>query len=90
MIDGKTGSLVDEGNLEQTVERWLDILGDKDLASQMGKQGRDHVLSTSSLDSMTMGYTQLIESLYDGCQSDDPRLAPYSVSLTGRPESISV
>ena len=90
VIDGKTGSLVDEGNLEQTVERWLDILGDKDLASQMGKQGRDHVLSTSSLDSMTMGYTQLIESLYDGCQSDDPRLAPYSVSLTGRPESISV
>lgn len=64
VIQGETGFLVDEGSLEQTVASWCRILSDTQLAKDLGCSGREHVLKTSSLDSMTTGYTELFETLY--------------------------
>ena len=89
VLDSKTGFLVEAGNLEQTADRWLRILQDRNASYEMGQNGREHVLATSSLESMTTGYTELIESLLEGCQYDDPRLSSYNVSLTGLDQPIS-
>ena len=64
VVHGTTGFLVEEGSLEQTTVRWAEILLNDELRQSMGKAGREHVLNGSSLDSMTEGYTQLIESLH--------------------------
>ena len=40
------------------------MLSDSELRDTMGRKGRAHVVDNSSLDSMTDGYTELVESLY--------------------------
>ena len=65
VIEGETGFMVPAGDLEKTIDRWTKILSDQQLTAAMGKAGRDHVVAQSSLDSMTNGYTELVERLFD-------------------------
>ncbi len=64
VIQDKTGYLVTPGDVQDVSSQWIKLLSDTDLRKQMGKQGRAHVVDNSSLDSMTLGYTELIESIY--------------------------
>ena len=50
--------------LRPHLQRWLKVLNDPKLANQLGTAGRKHVIAHSSLDSMTDGYTELIESVF--------------------------
>jgi len=70
VIEGETGFMVPAGDLEKTVDRWTRVLSNPKLAADMGKAGRDHVVAQSSLDSMTDGYTELVERLFDEKMSE--------------------
>ena len=64
VLQGKTGFLVPCDDAQAMSERWLEILGDKTLAQTLGRQGREHIVANSSLDSMTEGYASLVENIY--------------------------
>lgn len=64
VIDGETGFLVLPGDSEAMANRWCQILSNATLAEQMGTAGREHIVANSSLQSMTDGYTQLIETTF--------------------------
>lgn len=64
VLEGKTGFLCDAGDAGQLTEKWVKLLGDDDLRETMGRKGRAHVVDNSSLEAMTDGYTELVESLY--------------------------
>jgi len=64
VLQGKTGYLVQPGNVNDVADHWIKLLSDANLREEMGRQGRAHVVDNSSLDSMTTGYTELVESIY--------------------------
>ncbi len=64
VLEGKTGYLVLPGDAEKLAERWTQLLGDKKLRSQLGDAGREHVVENCSLQSMTNGYTDLLETTF--------------------------
>ena len=64
VLEGTTGYLCEAGNAEDISARWIELLSDSELRDTMGRKGRAHVVDNSSLDSMTDGYTELVESLY--------------------------
>ncbi len=64
VIDGQTGFLVLPGDADNMSDRWCRLLSDTQLASQFGDAGRNHIMANSSLQSMTDGYTQLIETTF--------------------------
>lgn len=66
VLEGRTGFLVPEGDLNASAGRWVEILDNPGLANEMGITAREHVVASSSLDSMTEGYASLIERLYYG------------------------
>jgi hypothetical protein len=63
-LHGSTGYLCQPGDADAIAGRWIELLKDAELRDQMGRKGRAHVVDNSSLDAMTTGYTELIESLY--------------------------
>ncbi len=64
VIDGQTGYTVEPGNIEQATQRVLQLLLDTRHGKMLGKQGRELVEKTSSLQSMVRGYEGLITSIY--------------------------
>lgn len=64
VVEGVTGYLVDAGDSHAMADRWVKLLSDETLRQQMGTDGRDHVIEHSSLDSMTTGYMELVESIF--------------------------
>ena len=66
VLEGVTGFLVDAGDGEKMAQRWVQLLSDKSLRQKMGAAGRNHVIEHSSLDSMTTGYMELVESIFHG------------------------
>ena len=62
--EDKTGFLVLPGDTEKLAERWTQLLGDSKLRSRLGETGRQHVIQNCSLQSMTNGYTHLIETTF--------------------------
>lgn len=64
VLHGTTGYLCEPGNAEDISARWVELLSNPELRNEMGRKGRAHVVDNSSLDSMTDGYTELVESLY--------------------------
>ena len=64
VLEGTTGYLCEAGNADTISARWIELLKDSELRDVMGRKGRAHVVDNSSLDSMTDGYTELVESLY--------------------------
>ena len=82
VIEGRTGMLVPTQQVDPAAEAWLKILQSPELAKSMGEQGREHVISYSSLDSMTESYVDLIEGLYHRKVSkaeDTPKLKRLSI-----------
>ena len=64
VIEGKTGFLVNPGDENKMADRWLTVLKDPAMADLLGMAGRKHVIANSSLESMTEGYMELIESVF--------------------------
>ena len=64
VLEDKTGYLVLPGDSEKLSERWLQLLGDQSLRNRLGEAGRQHVIDHCSLQSMTNGYTRLIETTF--------------------------
>ena len=62
--EDKTGYLVLPGDSDKLSERWAQLLSDPALRSRLGEAGRQHVVENCSLQSMTNGYTQLIETTF--------------------------
>ncbi len=66
VLEGVTGFLVDAGDDQAMAGRWVELLSDKTSRQKMGSAGRNHVIENSSLDSMTTGYMELVESIFRG------------------------
>ncbi|MFK7768531.1 MAG: glycosyltransferase [Mariniblastus sp.] len=64
VLQGQTGFLVAAGNAKEMSERWLEVLGNQELREELGRNGREHIVVNSSLESMTEGYTSLVEEVY--------------------------
>lgn len=64
VLDGRCGHLVEPENADQAAQRWLQLMTDRDLAPQLGRAARDHVVDNWSLESMVAGYEELIARLY--------------------------
>ncbi len=64
VIDGKTGFLFEKGDFEGAAKRWMQLISNADLMRRMGNDGRQHVVSYGSLESMTEGYQRLVEEIY--------------------------
>lgn len=62
--EGITGYTVEAGDAEQATERLLRLLLDRNHAEQLGRNGRDLVHKTGSLNAMVDGYQKLIEKIY--------------------------
>ena len=64
VLEDRTGYLVLPGDSEKLAERWGQLLSDEALRNRLGAAGRQHVIDHCSLQSMTNGYTRLIETTY--------------------------
>jgi glycosyltransferase involved in cell wall biosynthesis len=64
VIDGRTGFLAPPGDRDGFAGLWLQLLGDASLRQTTGEAARRHVLKYGSLDTMTEGYTRLVEELF--------------------------
>ena len=64
VLEDKTGYLVLPGDADKLAERWTQLLGDESLRTRLGEAGREHVIENCSLQSMTNGYTHLIETTF--------------------------
>jgi len=60
----ENGFLVPAGDLQQTTDRWIEILENPLRSSHWGKLGRRRVIENSSLARMTDGYMDLVERCY--------------------------
>ena len=64
VLEDKTGYLALPGDADKLAERWTQLLGDESLRNRLGEAGREHVIENCSLQSMTNGYTHLIETTF--------------------------
>ena len=64
VLEDKTGYLVLPGDADKLAERWTQLLGDEQLRNRLGEAGRQHVIENCSLQSMTNGYTHLLETTF--------------------------
>jgi glycosyltransferase involved in cell wall biosynthesis len=64
VMDDWNGFTVEPGNTEAFSSRVATLLQNPDLAVSFGSNGRDHVVSRYSLDTMVKGYEELIASVY--------------------------
>jgi len=65
VINDHTGFLVEPGNVGDLVEKVATVLQDPDMASQLGRNGRELVESEWSVDVMVRGYQDMITRIYD-------------------------
>lgn len=89
VLEGKTGFLVPEGDLAASAARWIEILENPTLGSEMGIVAREHVVANSSLNSMTEGYASLIEKLYYGARRKS-QASPAASTAIGQPTKSEV
>ena len=87
VIDGETGFLFEKGDHELAHRRWMKLLTDREESRSMGQAGREHVVEYGSLQSMTNGYTELIEDLFE--QNRNRRSAKQD-TIAGRHVSVDV
>ena len=64
VIHERTGLLVREGDLVGVAREWCRLLSEELTRRAFGQAARQHVIANASVDSMTSGYTHLIESLF--------------------------
>ena len=70
VVPGETGMLFEPGDLEGFVTTSLELLRNRQLLLQLGRQGRCFVESRWSLEAMVAGYESLLEKLYTEKTSD--------------------
>jgi glycosyltransferase involved in cell wall biosynthesis len=78
VLDGRNGFLFPAGDVDAVTARWLQLLSDLVRGEKMGAVGRQHVIENSSLEKMTLGYTELVEQLFAQSKIDSsmcPQLA---------------
>ena len=80
VIDDETGFLVPPGDADALAEQVSKLLKDPQLASELGKNGREMVKARYSVDVMVRGYEDLIEEIYAS------KAGPTSVSQTSTPQ----
>ena len=83
----KTGFLSEAGDRAGFQESWLRLLGDAHLREEFGTAGRNRVLQYGSLDTMTEGYTNLLESLW---QRKSGAASPKAVEENANSSHISL
>ncbi len=86
VIDGVTGFLVAGRSPSDYAKPLLRLLNDRELASQLGAQGRDLVCEQSSLESMVHGYEALLWQL--NCQNKGLRWPRWIAQRVGQAISI--
>jgi len=64
VLEDKTGYLVLPGDADKLAQHWTRLLSDEKLRNRLGETGRQHVIENCSLQSMTNGYTHLIETTF--------------------------
>ncbi len=89
VLHGTTGFLVPPGDQSAYVESWSRLLSDRALSDQFGKAGRQHVIGYGSLQTMTAGYTELIETVWWRKISRLCRAPMTSAVVTGFPVTPS-
>lgn len=72
VLENKTGHVVPVANVEAIAESWLRLLQDRKTGKSFGRFARQHVAATNSLQSMTDGYTRVVESIYDAKATGKP------------------
>lgn len=65
VCDGYSGYLTPTGDVAATAEAWLKVLADHRTGRQMGRIGREHVVTRHSLQHMISGYEDLLTELYE-------------------------
>ena len=65
VIEGKTGFLAEKGDHDQFAKWWTQVLSDEAQRSELGKAARQHVVEYGSLETMTDGYTQLVQQVFE-------------------------
>jgi glycosyltransferase involved in cell wall biosynthesis len=65
VIDGQTGYLVTPGEAEEIANRVIELLGNSERASAMGRAGREQVITHWSIDRTVEGYQDLIAGIYE-------------------------
>ena len=60
MIDGKTGFLVNQGDIKEIEKKITLLLNDKDFAKQMGNEGRKFVIENFSWENSTKKFSNFI------------------------------
>lgn len=65
VVPGETGYLAMPGDANDVAGHLLRLLNDRDLAMRLGGTGRQRVASRWSLDAMTTGYLELMETIYE-------------------------
>lgn len=87
VVEGRTGFLVDIDDAAAMAARVLRLVDDRALAARLGTAGRERVRETGSLQSMVVGYTGLIEQLYD--QRVKPRTVSRPALASGEPTALA-
>lgn len=64
VMDGQNGFLVPVGDENAAARHWTQLLTNRELSDRMGQHGRSLVVQNCSLQSMTDGYTELVETVY--------------------------
>jgi glycosyltransferase involved in cell wall biosynthesis len=72
VVEDQTGFLVPTGQPEPMAAAWLKVLANRELGGQLGKNGRQRVVAHHSLQSMTNGYMDLIEAIYQAKTQQRP------------------
>ncbi len=61
VIHGKTGFLVDEGDIDAMAEYLYQLLANPELASEMGKNARDHISANFNMEQSIEGLRKILE-----------------------------
>ncbi len=69
--EGRSGRLVPVGDTAAMAQAWLEVLTAPDRRRGWGVAGRERVVARHSLQSMTDGYTDLIESIFAAKQRQE-------------------
>lgn len=64
VLDRKTGILVPPGDIPQMAAEVINLINHPEVAAQIGRAARTHVVERWSVDAMVQGYEQMIEEIY--------------------------
>jgi glycosyltransferase involved in cell wall biosynthesis len=64
VLPGLSGYLVSPNNSQSMADCVLELLGDRNRATEMGSAGREHVIAQGSVDRMVQGYEKLLADIY--------------------------